>query len=320
MKRRFPKRYFALALALVVVVPVLFRQLVPIQPRHYDGVTLDEVRYTEVAFRNTTDDLDLAGMLFVPDGDGPFPTAVIIHGSGTSNRQNRWYLTLTEHLQDNGIAVLLPDKRGSEQSGGNWQSADFEDLATDTLAAIEFMREQDAVELSDLGIIGMSQGGWIAPIVAREFADLDFIVSMVGSAVTPNEQLLYEENYNLQQIGFLPGVSHAIALMSTQYVRHVRMPAFYDAVGEFDPVPLWEATPVRALVLLGAADTNVPSQRSAARIEALGKDTIEVVVYEGSGHALQDPPGQGDRLIRGEALDAIARFILRSPAGTGSYN
>ncbi len=310
MQRRVKLRHVLLVLVLLVVGPVIVRQLFPPNPRLYSGVTLDEVQYTEVAFRNAAQDIDLAGMLFVPAGEGPFPAAVIIHGSGTSNRQNRWYLTLTKHLLDNGIAVLLPDKRGSEQSSGNWRTADFEDLATDTLAALEFMQQQETVAVSGVGIIGMSQGGWIAPIVARDASDLDFVVSMVGSAVTPNEQLLFEEDHNLRQIGFLPGVSYGIALMSTQYIRRVRMPEFYDAVGEYDAVPLWAEITADTLVLLGSEDTNVPSAESAARIEALGHDRISVVVFEGSGHALQDPPGAGDQLIRKEALVAISDFIL----------
>lgn len=312
MKKRTLFRLFLLVLMLSVVLPPVLARLFPPASRQYSGITLDEVRYTEVAFRNEFSSLDLAGMLFVPDGDGPFPAAVVIHGSGTSNRQNRWYLTLTRHLQDNGIAVLLPDKRGSEKSSGDWRAADFEDLATDTMAAIEFIEAQEITPVSSIGIIGMSQGGWIAPIVARDVPDLDFIVNMVGSAVTPNEQLLYEEDHNLRQMGFLPGVSHAIALLSTQYLRHVRMPDFYDAVGDFDPVPLWDAARIRTLVLYGEEDTNVPSNRSAARIEALGKETIRIIAFEGSGHALQDPPGQGDQLIRADALRAIEGFILEA--------
>ena len=218
------------------------------------------------------------------------------------------------------VAVLLPDKRGSESSAGDWRTSSFEDLATDTLAAIEFVETQTLAPVSDVGIVGMSQGGWIAPIVARDTDDLDFIVSMVGSAVTPKEQLLFEEDHNLRQMGFLPGVSYVIALISTQYLRHVVMPEIYDAVGDYDPIPLWGRVDIPVLAILGSDDTNVPSAESAARLEALGNDAIQVVIYEGSGHAVQDPPGQGGRLIRTEALNAIGSFILDSSAGDDGQN
>jgi dienelactone hydrolase len=304
--------HFVIAALMLVVGPVLISQLLPSESRQYDGVSLGDTVYSEVSFQNNLQGLNLGGMLFVPAGSGPFPAAVVIHGSGTSSRQNRWYLTLAHYLQQNGIAVLLPDKRGSEQSEGDWRTADFEDLATDTLVAIEFMQQQDLLPVSGVGIVGMSQGGWIAPIVARDSDDLAFVVNMVGSAVTPNEQLLYEENYNIQQMGFLPGISYVIALASSAHIRNVRRPDFYGRVGDYDPVPLWSAMSIDVLALYGLDDTNVPSEESAARLNNLGKDNIEVRVFEGSGHALQDPVGAGNNIIRREALDAIVSLIKQN--------
>jgi len=218
-------------------------------------------------------------------------------------------LTLTQHLQQNGVVVLLPDKRGSEKSEGNWRTSSFEDLSTDTLAAIEFLKTQQDVPLTNVGIVGMSQGGWIAPIVASESSDVGFVVSMVGSAVTPAEQLVYEENHNLRQMGFLPGVSNVIALASTAYIRNVAQAEFWDRVANYDPVPYWQEVNVPALALYGADDTNVPSEESAKRLNALGKPNLRVKIYEGSGHALQDPVGRGNSIIRAEVLDAIRSTI-----------
>jgi dienelactone hydrolase len=310
MTRRIRIAHLVIAAFIVLVAPPLLRQLFPGEPRQYEATSLDQVRFSDVSFHNSTQDIALGGMLFIPAGDGPFPAAVIIHGSGTSSRANRWYLSLARYLQDNGVVVLLPDKRGSEQSSGDWRTADFEDLATDTHAAVDFMSNQQFVPVSRTGLIGMSQGGWIAPIVARDRDDLAFIVNMVGSAVTPNEQLLYEEDHNIRQMGFLPGVSYALALASSSYLRNVRMRDFYAAVGDYDPLPLWDAVSVPVLMLYGREDTNVPADVSVARLQELGKASITIVVYEESGHALQDPEGRGNDLIRYEALEAIRRHIL----------
>jgi dienelactone hydrolase len=298
-----------LLLLVVLIGPVLFKQIWPVERRQYEWVSLDETQYTEVTFRNTEQQLDLGGMLFVPAGHGPFPAAVIIHGSGTSRRDSGWYLTLTQHLQQNGVVVLLPDKRGSEKSEGNWRTSSFEDLSTDTLAAIEFLKTQQVVPLTSVGIIGMSQGGWIAPIVASESSNVDFVVSMVGSAVTPAAQLIYEENHNLRQMGFLPGISNVIALASTAYIRNVAQAEFWGRVANYDPVPYWREVNVPALALYGADDTNVPSEESAKRLNALGKSNLRIEIYEGSGHALQDPVGRGNSIIRKEALAAIRSAI-----------
>ena len=283
-----------------------------VNAREFTGVRLSETNYSEVYFRNEAQGIDLAGMLFLPAGEGPYPGAIIIHGSGPSTRANGWYLTLTKFLQDNGIAVLLPDRRGSEKSDGSWQSADYGDLATDTLAAIEFLRHASGLNLNEIGIIGMSQGGKYAPLVASQTDDLDFVVNVVGSAVLGKEQLLYEENYNLQQMGIPPGISYLVALLSTAHIRYIRQPEFWQAVSEFDPIAYWRQIEQRSLVLYGENDTNIPTRESVERLQALNNPNVTITVFEESGHALEDPPAAGNSIFRADALQEISNFILAS--------
>ena len=303
-------RWSIVALALAVLfVPVLMKQLWPVESRQLERVALADTRHFEISFQNRTQNLALGGLLFVPVGDGPFPAAVVIHGSGTSRRDNGWYLTLTKHLQNSGIVVLLPDKRGSEESEGNWRTSSFEDLATDTRAAIEHLREQQLVPISGIGVIGMSQGGWIAPLVASQDDDLAFVVSLVGSVVTPREQLLYEENYNLRQVGFLPGISNVLAYVGSANVRYLAQPELYELIVDYDPLPYWRNLSIDSLALFGADDTNVPSAESAKRLMTLNNPRIHVKVYEGSGHALESPSGQGNSVIRKDVLEEISVFV-----------
>jgi alpha-beta hydrolase superfamily lysophospholipase len=63
------------------------------------------------------------------------------------------------------------------------------------------------------------------------------------------------------------------------------------------------------LVLYGERDTNVDSKKSAARLRALSKPNIDVRIYKGSGHALEDPPGEGNSIFREDALEDIQDFI-----------
>lgn len=304
------KRWSIVALVLAVLfVPVLVRQLLPAESRQLDRVALADTQHFEISFQNQMQNLALAGLLFVPEGDGPFPAAIVIHGSGTSRRDNGWYLTLTKHLQNSGIVVLLPDKRGSEESEGNWRTSSFEDLATDTHAAIEYLREQQSVPISRIGVIGMSQGGWIAPLVAEQEDELAFLVSMVGSVVTPREQLLYEENYNLRQVGFLPGISNVLAYVGSANVRYLAQPELYELIVDYDPLPYWRTISIDSLALFGADDTNVPSAESTKRLMTLNNPNVRVKVYEGSGHALESPRGHGNSIIRGDALEEISDFI-----------
>ena len=251
----------------------------------------------------------------MPEGAGPFPAVVIIHGSGTSNRENRWYLTLTQYLQFHGTVVLLPDKRGSERSQGNWRRSSFDDLATDTRAAIGFLQDQEQVAISQIGLLGMSQGGWIAPLVASKSSDVAFLINVVGAAVSAHEQLLYEENNNLREIGLLPGISDAVAHLSAAYIRNIGQAEFWNAIGNFDPLPYWQQVSVRSLVLYGKQDSNVPSVESAAILRGLDNPHIDVRLFEGSGHALADPAGQGDSIFREDALRAIGDFVWSEITG-----
>lgn len=298
----------------ILVVPVVLAQVDWGERRSFTGVRLSEARFEEVTFPNRQHRIQLAGMLFRPNGEGPFPAAVVIQGSGTSRRDNAWYLTLTTYLQEHGIVVLLPDKRGSEQSEGDWRTASFDDLATDALAAVAYLSRQDLVEISHIGVIGMSQGGHIVPIVADRSADIAFVVNVVGAAVPMHELLVYEENHNLREWGVLPGLSDALAHLSSRMVRQ-RAHTFWDAVGNFDALPYWRSLSTDALVLYGEHDTNVPSTKSAELLRSLGKPNIDVRIYDGSGHALEDPPGKGNSIFRTDALEDIRDFIRSSYAG-----
>jgi pimeloyl-ACP methyl ester carboxylesterase len=306
------KKLLWLGLCLVVAIgigPVLVAQFTKPAPRKFSGVRLEETRFESVMFRNAGADLDLGGMLFVPEGKGTFPAVAIIHGSGCSRRNNRWYLTLAQFLQQNGIAVLLPDKRGCEHSAGNWRNASFEDLASDTIAAISFLRTQDHFPVSKIGIAGLSQGGHIAPIVATKSDEVAFLIDIVGSSLPMHELLVYEETYNLREIGFLPGISDLLARASAFYVRKFGQSDFWNTTDNFDPLPFWRSLNIPALVLYGADDTNVPSQRSADRLKALDKTNIKIVLFEGSGHALESPEGKGGSIFREDALRQIMDFI-----------
>lgn len=307
------KRSLTIALLASLVLPVLVTQLIPDQRRGFTWVELDGLEYEEVAFRNPDAGLALSGLLFVPEGDGPFPAAVIIHGSGTSRRDNGWYLTLVEHLRRSGILVLLPDKRGSEASEGDWRTSSYEELATDTHGAVDYLRSEFAERISSVGVIGMSEGGRIAPIVATRDHRLAFVVNMVGGTLPAHDALLYEETHNIRQFGVLPGFAHLLAYVGRWSLISHRQKRFWDAVGNLDPLPYWREVSAPALILYGADDTNVPSHESAARLETLANPNIEVVIYEGSGHALESPEGQGDSIIRPEVLERISALALGAP-------
>lgn len=302
-----------LAAALVVGPPVV-QLATPDAARQLRGVTAGQLSPTDVRFINQRDQITLAGQLFLPEGPGPHPAAAIINGSGASDRSNRWYLTAIDHLADSGYAVLWPDKRGSGDSEGRWETASFDTLAQDATASLDFLVAHPQVDPNRIGVIGMSQGGRIAAIVAADENNdgLAYAVSFAGGVLPAHRSLRYEETHNLREIGFLPGVSDLIAPISSWAIIHVAQKEFWAAVGNFDPLPYWAKVDIPVLFQLGTDDTNVDTATSVARVRSLQQSNMHIHTYGGSGHAIEQPPDQGDALIRPEALNDLNRFIDRA--------
>jgi dienelactone hydrolase len=269
------------------------------------GPDLSALRYHDVQFDNGG--LQLAGMIFVPEGEGPFPVAVIIHGSGTSRRASKWYLSVARHLQEKGIAVLLPDKRGSERSQGNWIGADFEELAGDTMAAVQYVRDQELFIHSGIGLVGMSQGGWIAPIAAARDREIAFVVSMSGASVTTDQQLLHEEICNISHFTW-PFVARLLAPITTR--RLMKMEHIKPYAG-FDPVPFWKQVEAPVFFAFGQNDENIPVNKS---IKVLRKNlSVKLIkVYPDGEHAIID---RETGRVQGDFLDDLTEFIRRSTKG-----
>ena len=286
-----------LTLSVLLLLPLALPQE---QRAPLDGPELADFRYDEVSFSN--DGLALAGLLFLPDGDGPHPAAIFIHGSGTSSRDNPWYLTFLQHLQDNGIAVLLPDQRGSEASEGDWRDTSFEVLATDTIAAYDFVVGLPAIDQQRVGLIGFSQGGWIAPVAASDLPDLAFLVSVAGAGVTTEEQLRFEEVNNIIEVGTFPFVARLIARFTVPSIMERET---WRATAGFDPIPCWERFDIPAFAALGGGDTNVPVEASIARFETVSP-AIEVVTYPDGGHGITDP---ATGRVQDALLDDLLEFI-----------
>ncbi len=258
-------------------------------------------------------DVELSGTLFVPTSAGPHPAALMIHGSGNSNRDNLWYLQIVHHLASRDIAVLLPDKRGSGLSSGEWRLAGFEDFAADTAAGVEFVRSQPEINPERVGLVGISQGGsWIAPMAAADRNDLPFVVSLSGATVTPNQQLAHESTQTLVQQGFPKLVAMALQPIASAVPKQ-RRDVWWEKNGDVDPIPYWERVEAPVLVLYGRGDEqdNVPVQTSVDRLAPLqaqrGPD-FTVEVFDGVGHGFREP---GSRQIRPDVLGLLGDWIAQ---------
>jgi len=146
--------------------------------------------------------IKLAGTLYKPDGDGIHPAIVVVHQASGGEQTDPFYDHLKSELPKQGIAVLVFDRRGSGRSQGNFEIADFNDLADDVVSAVEYLGTRADIDRSKIGLHGTSQGGWIAPIAAAKKPDIACIVAVSASGVTPAEQMDYGVAFHLKQDGF----------------------------------------------------------------------------------------------------------------------
>ena len=152
----------------------------------------------EVAYENpaATSTVHLAGTLTMPKTGGPHPAVILITGSGKQNRDeelfnHRPFLVLADYLTRQGIAVLRVDDRGIGYSKGGTPNDTSEDFASDVLAGVQFLSKRKEIDTRKIGLIGHSEGGMIAPMVAAKAPDqIAFLVLMAGTGVT-GEELLY---------------------------------------------------------------------------------------------------------------------------------
>jgi uncharacterized protein len=155
----------------------------------------------EVTFKNG--DVTLAGTLLLPAAKakgGKHPALVFTHGGGAQLREVYWGLGYLYAAR--GFAVLSYDKRGVGKSTGNWREASFEDLADDAVAAAKFLQARTDIAANQIGFLGQSQGGWIAPLAASRFPDAAFAIALSGGGLSPAETELFDTEYELTKAGY----------------------------------------------------------------------------------------------------------------------
>jgi len=273
----------------------------------------EEVRFTD-------GDVTLAGTLTLPEGPGPYPALVLVHGSNAQPREG--FGPWTRYFAGLGYAVLAFDKRGTGRSTGDWREVGFGPLAGDVLAGSRLLATRKDIRADKIGIWAISQAGWIAPLAIsqapKEFA---FLVVHSGTGTTPLEQGRLNLRYELQFRG-APESEIATALQYLElndsvtrtgkgwdrlqafYESHRSEPnrlwrpqpldfwrrAYYRKFMDFDPRSSWETVRCPVLLLFGELDANVPPKESRPPIEEAlrraGNRSVTVKVFPKANHVL----------------------------------
>jgi len=215
-----------LSLARTAAAPIVRRPQEPHPPYPYDTLA---VAYTNPRAKW----IQLEGTLTLPRGKGPFPCALLITGSGPEDRDetifgHRPFKVLADHLTRNGIAVLRVDDRGVGGTTGSVRGATSEDFASDVLAGVEFLSTRAEVDKRRIGLIGHSEGGMIAPLVATRSKDVAFVVLLAGPGVRGDSLMLLQSLAARRTLG----VSEANLAREAEVLRRLaRATRTGDSVG-----------------------------------------------------------------------------------------
>lgn len=136
--------------------------------------------------------VQLSGTLTLPQGSGPFTAALLLTGSGPQDRDeslmgHKPFLVIADYLTRRGIAVLRVDDRGVGKSTGRFNTATTADFAGDAEAGLAFLKSRKEIDSARIGLIGHSEGGLIAPLIASRHPEVAFVVMLAGPGVTGAE-------------------------------------------------------------------------------------------------------------------------------------
>ena len=282
-----------------------------------------------VTVRNESAGLALAGTLTRPEGEGPHPAVVLVSGSGPQDRNSevanhKLFLVLADHLTREGIAVLRCDERGVGESEGTFKGATSADFAGDVAAAVRFLKDHPSIHSGKVGLVGMSEGGLVAPMVHTQKEPVAFLVLMAGPSV-PGSEILVEQSAKLAAAqGAPPSVVDSVRSSQQRLMAAVRAASDSGAIAEqmrpmlkkrgvpdaqlqsqiekvtspwfqffvqHDPAPTLRAIDVPVLALYGRKDLQVPPDQNVAPMrtaldESLSDD-VTVRVLDGLNHLFQ---------------------------------
>lgn len=297
--------------------------------KHPQEPTLPLPYYSEeITFENKAAHVTLAGTLTLPKKTGSYPAVILITGSGQQNRNeellgHKPFLVISDYLTRQGIAVLRYDDRGVASSTGDFKTATSLDFANDVESAVAYLKTRK--EIKQIGLMGHSEGGLIAPIVAARNKNVAFIVMLAGTGIRGDELLIKQTDLILHAQGAADSVitkmlntnkgafdiivnnenDSTIKRDLTTYFTQLGDPHPDEQAKEmmtpwpwlkflmkYDPATSLRKVHCPVLAVNGAKDLQVPPKDNLPKIEAAlkeaGNKDVTIKEYEGLNHLFQE--------------------------------
>ena len=274
----------------------------------------------------------LAGTLTRPRGAAGqrVPAVVTITGSGQENRDEdlpgvdgyHLFRQVADTLGRRGIAVLRLDDRGVGGSSGPVKNATSADFASDIGAAVAFLRARSDIDSARIGLIGHSEGGMIAPMVAATDPAIRAVVLLAGPSRTGRNILDYQREYAVDSMLHIPVAKRdsALAAMSRALDSTAAADGWVRFFLDYDPVTTARRVRTPVLILQGATDRQVTPDQAAELADAFragGNRDVTVHVFPETDHLfLRDRSGNpsgyralASKRISGEIMGRIADWF-----------
>jgi uncharacterized protein len=270
--------------------------------------TADEVRLKAPAGHT------LAGTLTLPsDRPPPYPAVVLITGSSPQNRDmmGHWawpasayrpFRQIADALSNNGVAVLRMDDRGYGCSeGGPLRDATTVERADDNRAMLDFLRNRSDIDPSRIGILGLSEGGNIGPLIAASDSKIRALVIMAGCATNGWKIMEHQYRYDIERDKNLTEEEKEKALEAKMKdlrmaVRAGKANPWFAFFLEYMPLPTAQQVTCPVLILHGDKDAHVPVEHAhylAQAMRSSGNPDVTVRIFKDINHVfLPDKDGR----------------------------
>ncbi len=307
----------------------------PYAPRDSQGA---EAPFRIEVVKVTTPGAVLTGRLFLPEGAGPRPAALLLAGA----RDSRNLPGLAEHLAGLGLVVLDLDKRGVGGSSGNWKGESLTQRSEDAHSAFRFLEGHPEVDSRRIGVVGHSQGAYVAPLLAGKAPSVAFVVLLAGPGEPVRDQVLTHRRIILEREGLSPeavegelrGLRRELGMASRfrPVCRALRL-SYVCGMIHHDPAPWLEGLQAPVLALFTAFDEMAPPEPNADLVrEALargGNPDATIHVFPEGCHEFMSWDGPGTSMGPGYLpgfLELLGDWVgarvelpeRRSPTGEGA--
>lgn len=260
----------------------------------------------------------LNGTACLPEGEGPFPFVLMVHGSGPLDRNENIkgqkldiFNAIAHHLAGVGVASLRYDKRGCGKSAGNYYTAGHFDLIEDAVACVDALEQPGAFKVSSLYILGHSEGAIIAPQVSLRRPSVAGVVLLCPFAQNMESILMDQARHMRSEINELQGFKgfvyrigaalfgggeaaqtallNRLKLSVTPTIRYrlIKMPAkWYRELLQLDPREIFSKVTCPMLLIGGEKDIQC-NPADVAHIAELANGPVDVHIVKDLTHILR---------------------------------